>query len=307
MGDNAVQQCNEGLGMHAGLPPGPTVHACMHACMHAGLPPGPTVHACAGVSARASAPGPTSHVGSRVHICVFRYQSRLLFKKRMFRETDEAITEPQFIALSYVQVRPPDRLKGGGGHARSPPMSGRDCASAPTRQAEGGGACSQPAHVGARSAVGRGGWELPPKTKAQVQPQTQAHCRPMANQKRYSCSCSGAAACTCGVSVQALPLPVPLALQACPHLGVPALCDCHSDFHTLGAGMGAHMGARAPLSTCMCAGCLPPGSSPCCMLWHAPFCVTPQIYIVLKLSDASTLHTPQILLSCAVLELSSAC
>jgi len=33
------------------------------------------------------------------------YQSRLLFKKRMFRETDEAITEPQFIALSYVQAQ----------------------------------------------------------------------------------------------------------------------------------------------------------------------------------------------------------
>ena len=28
----------------------------------------------------------------------------LLFKKRMFRETDETITEPQFINLSYVQV-----------------------------------------------------------------------------------------------------------------------------------------------------------------------------------------------------------
>ena len=31
-------------------------------------------------------------------------QSRLLFKKRMFRETDETITEPQFVNLSYVQV-----------------------------------------------------------------------------------------------------------------------------------------------------------------------------------------------------------
>lgn len=31
-------------------------------------------------------------------------QSRLLFKKRMFRETDEQITEPQFVNLSYVQV-----------------------------------------------------------------------------------------------------------------------------------------------------------------------------------------------------------
>lgn len=30
--------------------------------------------------------------------------SKLLFKKRMFRETDEAITEPQFINLSFVQV-----------------------------------------------------------------------------------------------------------------------------------------------------------------------------------------------------------
>ena len=31
-------------------------------------------------------------------------QSKLLFKKRMFRETDETITEPQFVNLSYVQV-----------------------------------------------------------------------------------------------------------------------------------------------------------------------------------------------------------
>ena len=32
------------------------------------------------------------------------FSSKLLFKKRMFRETDETITEPQFINLSYVQV-----------------------------------------------------------------------------------------------------------------------------------------------------------------------------------------------------------
>lgn len=31
-------------------------------------------------------------------------QSKLLFKKRMFRETDESITEAMFINLSYVQV-----------------------------------------------------------------------------------------------------------------------------------------------------------------------------------------------------------
>ena len=31
-------------------------------------------------------------------------QSKLLFKKRMFRETDETITESVFINLSYVQV-----------------------------------------------------------------------------------------------------------------------------------------------------------------------------------------------------------
>lgn len=35
-------------------------------------------------------------------------QSRLLFKKRMFRETDETITEAQFVNLSYVQVMPGD-------------------------------------------------------------------------------------------------------------------------------------------------------------------------------------------------------
>eukprot|EP00877_Chromochloris_zofingiensis_P014605 jgi/Chrzof1/9399/Cz04g01170.t1 len=32
-------------------------------------------------------------------------QSRILFKKRMFRETDETISEPQFINLSYVQAQ----------------------------------------------------------------------------------------------------------------------------------------------------------------------------------------------------------
>ena len=31
-------------------------------------------------------------------------QSKLLFKKRMFRETDETITEPTFVNLSFVQV-----------------------------------------------------------------------------------------------------------------------------------------------------------------------------------------------------------
>jgi hypothetical protein len=46
-------------------------------------------------------------------LCEFRnskvtregYQSKLLFKKRMFRETDETITEPQFVNLSYVQAQ----------------------------------------------------------------------------------------------------------------------------------------------------------------------------------------------------------
>ncbi|CAK0740574.1 hypothetical protein CVIRNUC_001260 [Coccomyxa viridis] len=33
------------------------------------------------------------------------YQSKILFKKRMFRETDETITEPQFVTLSYVQAQ----------------------------------------------------------------------------------------------------------------------------------------------------------------------------------------------------------
>ncbi|KAK9831534.1 hypothetical protein WJX81_006588 [Elliptochloris bilobata] len=32
-------------------------------------------------------------------------QSKVLFKKRMFRETDETITEPQFVTLSYVQAQ----------------------------------------------------------------------------------------------------------------------------------------------------------------------------------------------------------
>lgn len=33
------------------------------------------------------------------------WQARLLFKKRMFRETDEAVSEPQFVNLSYIQAR----------------------------------------------------------------------------------------------------------------------------------------------------------------------------------------------------------
>jgi hypothetical protein len=49
------------------------------------------------------------------------WQARLLFKKRMFRETDEAVSEPQFINLSYIQVGPllvrvpPDSLRRNGG------------------------------------------------------------------------------------------------------------------------------------------------------------------------------------------------
>ena len=31
--------------------------------------------------------------------------SKLLFKKRMFRETDETVTEPQFVTLSYIQAQ----------------------------------------------------------------------------------------------------------------------------------------------------------------------------------------------------------
>ena len=33
------------------------------------------------------------------------FQSRLLFKKRMFRETDENISDPQFINLSFIQAQ----------------------------------------------------------------------------------------------------------------------------------------------------------------------------------------------------------
>ncbi|CAD7699890.1 unnamed protein product [Ostreobium quekettii] len=33
------------------------------------------------------------------------FQSKLLLKKRMFRETDETITEPQFVNLSYIQAQ----------------------------------------------------------------------------------------------------------------------------------------------------------------------------------------------------------
>ena len=40
------------------------------------------------------------------------WQARLLYKKRMFRETDEAVSEPMFIHLSYIQVRT-------RGHARA--------------------------------------------------------------------------------------------------------------------------------------------------------------------------------------------
>lgn len=43
------------------------------------------------------------------------YQSKLLFKKRMFRETDETITEAQFVNLSYVQAQH-DYLQVGKRH-----------------------------------------------------------------------------------------------------------------------------------------------------------------------------------------------
>lgn len=33
------------------------------------------------------------------------FQSKLLFKKRMFRETDENISDPQFINLSFIQAQ----------------------------------------------------------------------------------------------------------------------------------------------------------------------------------------------------------
>lgn len=32
------------------------------------------------------------------------FQSKLLFEKQLFRESDEAITEPMFVQLSYIQV-----------------------------------------------------------------------------------------------------------------------------------------------------------------------------------------------------------
>ncbi len=65
-------------------------------------------------------------------LCEFRnskiakegWVSRLLFKKRMFRETDETITEPQFINLTYVQVRShssTDQLSSSGA-CRSTPV-----------------------------------------------------------------------------------------------------------------------------------------------------------------------------------------
>lgn len=57
-------------------------------------------------------------------LCEFRnskmtregFNSKLLFKKRMFRETDETITEPQFVNLSYVQAQHDYlQVRAGGG------------------------------------------------------------------------------------------------------------------------------------------------------------------------------------------------
>ena len=45
--------------------------------------------------------------------------SKLVFKKRMFRETDESVTEPRFVALSYIQAQH-DYLQVGGAY---PPRS----------------------------------------------------------------------------------------------------------------------------------------------------------------------------------------
>lgn len=57
-------------------------------------------------------------------------QSRLLFKKRMFRETDETITEAQFVNLSYVQVMPGDVFCKQAGTMAAP----RLCQSVPLFQ-----------------------------------------------------------------------------------------------------------------------------------------------------------------------------
>lgn len=48
---------------------------------------------------------------------------KLLFKKRMFRETDETVTEPQFVTLSYIQAQH-DYLQVGGAPRDAKPAAG---------------------------------------------------------------------------------------------------------------------------------------------------------------------------------------
>ena len=55
---------------------------------------------------------PTRHPPARPRRYEFKQQkakaglaAKLLFKKRMFRETDETVTEPQFVNLSYIQAQ----------------------------------------------------------------------------------------------------------------------------------------------------------------------------------------------------------
>jgi hypothetical protein len=70
------------------------------------------------------------------------FQSKLLFKKRMFRETDETITEPQFVNLSYVQAQH-DYLQVSSSTAHQQcgwplPACARSMSAAPCRRSPGG-------------------------------------------------------------------------------------------------------------------------------------------------------------------------
>ena len=69
---------------------------------------------------------------------------RLVFKKRMFRDTDESVTEPVFVSLSYLQLKR-DFLDGRY------PVNAADAAQlcALQIQAEDGGGWAEGAHQGA--------------------------------------------------------------------------------------------------------------------------------------------------------------
>ena len=73
-------------------------------CHHAGSAAAQVLQARAGPLSRPEPAVTPQHASGRRNGKAREGQAILLFKKRMFRETDESITEAQFITLSFVQA-----------------------------------------------------------------------------------------------------------------------------------------------------------------------------------------------------------